>query len=191
VAPATVKLLLEWGVDEFRHLGEMPAPATIRRLEVRAGIADSGARIREALCERIDPGKRAEVERIVDATLAGIVRRERSVPRLASRLYVSRSSLERFMRSAGLVPPSTFLIRTRLIVAALLRTDPRRRARAWSALGFYSSGHLSNQFRAHFGRTLMQTEGSCRNELVPELIGGLLSGDPASGGANLGDSLLI
>ncbi len=182
MAPDTVTLLLEQGLGDLRPLGEILALATIRTLEVRARVAAYGARIERALLQRMDPGELATTKRIVDATLAGIVRRERSVRLLASRVFMSRSTLERSMRSAGLVPPSTFLIRTRLIVGTLLRADPMRRARAWDTPGFYSSGHLSNQFRAHFGRTLMEMNGRRSDEIASELVGGLLARDSGAGG---------
>ncbi len=166
--------LHSWGVREFTSVDTVLRTEGLRGLLTKAYVGAHGVRVRQALLEKIDPRVRPRASKIFGAALEGIVCGERSVPALARRVFRSRSDLERFMRSAGLVPPSKFIQRTRLLLALQLRDDRTMREDAYRVLGFRSAGRLAQQFRAHFDLSIRDAD-ALRQDPVLALLGGRTS----------------
>jgi AraC-like DNA-binding protein len=171
--PNRILELRAWGVAEHCVLADLLEETTLRRLMTRTAFEVHGARLREALLKRVGLAARDEVEKVVDATLMGIARGDFTVETLASRMHMSKSTLGRHMRQAGLIAPQRFIQRTRVILAVLLRIDPARRAQTWRILGFSSPGHLASRVRSHLGCSLGDL-GVGIGQAFPDLVDGLL-----------------
>lgn len=187
VHPQLAVDLHSWGVREFTSVDAVLGIDTLGSLLTKAAFGAHGLRIRQALLREVHPRVQAQVAEVFDAVLVGLVSGERSVPSLAKRLFRSRSSLERFMRRAGLVPPSKFIQRIRLVLATQLRDDPTMGDSACRVLGFRSSGRLRQQLRRHFIVSIGDAHVLHRDPALPLPVQ-RLSARPRDGSANLTES---
>jgi len=118
------------------------------REQVRIERADR-ARLAEA--ENDEPDLAECLERLV---LTRLDNEDLDVQTLAEALNMSRSSLKRAMREAGLKPPATFVRELRMREAAALLE--RRRGSVSEvayAVGFSSLSHFTHRFHRHYGMT--------------------------------------
>jgi AraC-like DNA-binding protein len=176
VETQAVLALQDWGVREFVRYDDIQCDRALAGLITRAALGTHVSRLKAALVQRVAPEVRDQVEWVLDAALAGVATQDRSVASLAKRVYMSPATLGRCMGAAGLITPSRFTQRVRVILALLLRTDPATRDRAWMTLGFGSPVHLSNRVRSHLGRPMGEFDQVDVEALLPDLVEGLLQG---------------
>jgi len=118
------------------------------REQVRIERADR-ARLAEA--EDREPDLAERLERML---LPRLDDEDLDVQTLAEALHMSRSSLKRAMREAGLKPPATFLRELRMReAAALLERKRGTVSEVAYAVGFGSLSHFTRRFHEHYGLT--------------------------------------
>jgi len=171
--PPSVQQMLTWGLSEILPTQDLADRTVARRLLNRACFGRFGQMIVEELERGVDSQMLHLVARVMDATLSTIADGSVSPAVVARRLHMSRSTLDRSVRRAGLVPPSALAQRTRLILALLLRTIPAKQTTASKDLGFYSPGHLSTRIREHLGVTLRELDRMDPSRRLEKLVGTL------------------